>query len=165
MKAALARSVITPALPAFLAGYGDRRDPATAVHDDLEAHVLVVEVDGARAALVTLDLLVLSRDIADPIRARVGEIVGCGPDAVLTSCCHVHAGPSALRGTEAIGWPVPEGYGEFLADARRRSCTRRPARTGHRARSRASSCPMVSRSIAADTRSRRRPLCSCSTRL
>ena len=57
----------------------------------------------------------LSRDIADPIRARVGEIVGCGPDAVLTSCCHVHAGPSALRGTEAIGWPVPEGYGEFLA--------------------------------------------------
>ena len=114
MRAGLGRAVITPELPVFLAGYGDRHDPATTVHDDLMAHVLVVEVDGARAALVTLDLLVLSRDFSEPIRARVAEIVGCGSDAVLTSCCHVHAGPSALTGTDAIGWPVPDGFREHL---------------------------------------------------
>jgi neutral ceramidase len=116
MRAGLGRAVITPSLPVYLAGYGDRRDPATTVHDDLEVHVLVIEVEGRRAALVTLDLLAMSRDCSDPIRSCVGEVVGCDPDAVLTSCCHVHAGPSALTGTEATGWPVPTGYAAFLVD-------------------------------------------------
>ena len=48
MRAGLATSVITPELPVYLAGYGDRRDPATTVRDDLEVRVLVAR-DGRRA--------------------------------------------------------------------------------------------------------------------
>src|SRR5262245_25611436 len=114
MRAGLGTAVITPELPAFLAGYGDRREPANAVHEDLEANVLVVDDGAARIALVTCDLLVMSRDVSDRIRAAVAGVVGVAMEAVLTSCTHVHAGPSALTGTEAIGWPVPDGYRDFL---------------------------------------------------
>jgi hypothetical protein len=123
MRAGFGRAVITPDVPVFLAGYGDRRDPANAVHDELEVRVLVVEADDIRAALVTFDLLVMSRDFADPIRAAVADVIDTTPAAVLTSCTHVHAGPSALTGTDAIGWPVPDRLRDRLvasaADAAR----------------------------------------------
>ena len=43
-------------------------------------------------------------------------ILGIAPEAVLTSCTHVHTGPSALTGTDAIGWPVPDGLHGRLVD-------------------------------------------------
>jgi hypothetical protein len=114
MWAGLATRVITPELPVYLAGYGDRRDPATTIHDDLEARVLVLDAGDARACLVSCDLLAMTRDFSDPIRRAVAEVVDVDADHVLTSCTHVHAGPSALTGTDAIGWPVPDGYRERL---------------------------------------------------
>jgi hypothetical protein len=56
----------------------------------------------------------MSRDVADPIRAAVARAVDADVEHVLTSCTHVHAGPSTLTGTDAIGWPVPVGYREQL---------------------------------------------------
>jgi hypothetical protein len=114
MRAGYATTVITPPVPVFLAGYGDRTGPAAAVHDDLEVRVLVYETGGGRCCLVTCDLLALSRDFADPVRAAVARAVDADVDHVVTSCTHVHAGPSTLTGTDAIGWPVPEGYRELL---------------------------------------------------
>ena len=49
----------------------------------------------------------MTRDTSDPIRAAVADVLDAPAAAVLTSCTHVHAGPSALTGTDAIGWPVP----------------------------------------------------------
>jgi hypothetical protein len=114
MRAGFATTVITPELPVYLAGYGDRHDPATTVHEDLEARVLVYETAGGRCCLITCDLLAMSRDFSDPIRAAVAEAIGTDSERVVTSCTHVHAGPSTLTGTDAIGWPVPRGYREYL---------------------------------------------------
>jgi hypothetical protein len=111
--------VITPALPVHLAGYGDRRGPATDVHDDLLTCVLVLDDEGARVALVTCDLLALSTDWSDAVRDAVAAVVappGSPRAAVVTSCTHVHAGPSTLTGTDAIGWPVPREYRAVLTD-------------------------------------------------
>ena len=58
----------------------------------------------------------MTRDTSDPIREAVAGILGIAPEAVLTSCTHVHAGPSALTGTDAIGWPVPDGLRGRLVD-------------------------------------------------
>ena len=116
MRAALTSTSITPPLPVHLAGYGDRHDPATGVHDDLEARILMIETSGARCCLVTCDLLAMSRDFSDPIRQAVAAIVGTTTERVLTACTHVHAGPSTLTGTDAIGWPVPTGYREQLVE-------------------------------------------------
>ena len=114
MRAGFGTSIITPELPVHLAGYGDRTSPAESVHDDLEARVIVCEDDQTRVALVTCDLLAMTRDFSDPIRVAVAEIVETDVEHVLTSCTHVHAGPSTLTGTDAIGWPVPAGYRELL---------------------------------------------------
>jgi hypothetical protein len=115
MHAGLATAVITPPTPVHLAGYGDRHEPATVVHDDLETCVLIVETEATRACLVTCDLLALSRDFADVVRGAAADAAGTTTDLVLPSCTHVHAGPSTLTGTDAIGWPVPDGYRERLA--------------------------------------------------
>jgi hypothetical protein len=116
MRVGFANAVITPELPVYLAGYGDRRDPATSVHDDLELRIIVVEDGDTRAALVTCDLLAMTRDCSDAIRAAVADALDAPAAAVLTSCTHIHAGPSALAGTDAIGWPVPEGLRAQLVD-------------------------------------------------
>jgi hypothetical protein len=116
MHAALTTTIITPRLPVRLAGYGDRHDPANAVHDDLEARVLVVEIAGMRCCLVTCDLLGMTRDFSEPVRQAVAGIVDAPIEAVLTSCTHVHAGPSTLTGSDAIGWPVPPGYRDTLVE-------------------------------------------------
>jgi hypothetical protein len=107
----------------YLAGYGDRREPTTSMYDDLQACVLVLDTDDTCACLVTCDLLAMTRDFSDPIRRAVAGALDVDIEHVLTSCTHVHAGPSTLTGTDAIGWPVPDGYREQLvqrvADAAR----------------------------------------------
>ena len=140
--------------------------PANAVHDDLEIRVLVLRRRQPRVALVTCDLLAMSRDFSDPIRAAVADVVGTTADAVLTSCTHVHAGPSTLTGTDAIGWPVPDGLHDRLVRRATHAADRALRRRclGGIAPS-ASTFRPTSRSIGADIRCRRQLRSWCSIRL
>lgn len=101
---------ITPPLPVHLAGFSGRAGPATEVHDDLEARVTLLSSGETTVCLVVCDLLGMSAEFADPVRAAVGEALGLPRDAVLTACVHTHAGPNALGGGERLGWPTPPGY-------------------------------------------------------
>ena len=117
LRVGFGRGVITPPLPVMLAGFDVRTDPATEVHDDLEARAIVFDAaDGARVCLVVCDLLGMTRTFADPVRDAVGEALGLPRAAVLTACTHTHAGPSTIRGTEWLGWRTPEGYLELLVE-------------------------------------------------
>lgn len=118
MRAGFGRAVITPPLPAALAGFSGRAGPATEVHDDLEARVvwLANGADGDAVCLVVCDLLGMSPSFADPIRAAVASELGLAQPAVLTACVHTHAGPNAMAGGEALGWTTPEGYRDLLVD-------------------------------------------------
>ena len=69
--------IITPPLPVQLAGFGDRHDPATSVHDDLEARAVYVAGDGVALCLVVCDLLGMSASYANPIRDAVGAARRC----------------------------------------------------------------------------------------
>jgi hypothetical protein len=108
--------VITPPLPVALAGFGDRAGPATEVRDDLEVRVFYATTDGVGLCLLVCDLLGMSPSFANPVRAAVGEALGLPTEAVLTSCIHTHAGPSAIAGSEALGWPTPAGYRDVLVN-------------------------------------------------
>ena len=112
--AGFGRAVITPPLPVQLAGFGDRHLPAESVHDDLEVRAVHLSSGATGLCLLVCDLLGMSAEYADPIRAAVGDALGLPREAVLTACTHTHAGPSVIRGAEALGWPTPEGYGETL---------------------------------------------------
>jgi neutral ceramidase len=116
LQAGFGAAVITPSVPCMLAGFGDRHEPATSVHDDLEARALVLTDGTDELCLIVCDLLGMSAEFADPVRAAVGAAFGLPRAAVLTACVHTHAGPSALAGAEALGWPTPDGYLDVLVD-------------------------------------------------
>ena len=108
------RGVITPPLPVALAGFSGRAGPATEVRDDLEVRALYARSATQGLCLLVCDLLGMTADFADPVRAAVGEALGLPREAVLTSCIHTHAGPNAMKGGEALGWETPPGYLEVL---------------------------------------------------
>ena len=114
LRAGVGVATITPPLPVHLAGYGDRQGVATTVHDDLEVRALVLDGGETTCCLCTFDLLGMTPNVSVPVRAAVAEVLDVAPDAVLPSCTHVHAGPSALAGSDAIGWPVPAGLTDLL---------------------------------------------------
>ncbi len=119
--------------PIWLAGYGDRRDPARVVHDDLEVRVMVARSDTVTVALVVCDLMAMSQDWANAIRSAVADELGVTVDRVLTSTVHTHAAPSTITGTEALGWNVPHEWRTDLvvaccSAARQASDSARPAR-------------------------------------
>lgn len=123
LHAGFGSGVITPPVPLRLAGFGDRVEPATQVHDDLEARVLVLGVGDGAVCLIVCDLLGMSAEFADPVRAAVGEVTGLPRERVLTACTHTHTGPNAMHGGELLGWATPEGYVDVLVDGCRAAAT------------------------------------------
>ena len=120
MKVGVGTAIITPdSMPVHLAGFGEPQ-VAHEVRDDLEVRAVYLEHDGNAACLLVCDLLGMTHHFADPIRAAVGHALGLERAAVLTSSVHTHAGPSAMKGTEQLGWFIPDGYGSLLVER----CTR-----------------------------------------
>lgn len=108
-KAGAAAEKITPAEPVFLAGYASRNKPFTGVAGELWAKALALEDEtGARAVLVTTDLIGLPAAVAEPVAARVG----LPRERILLSSSHTHAGPSL--GLE--GRPETVAYTKALQD-------------------------------------------------
>jgi len=89
LRAGAHKIPITPAEPAFLAGFSQNRR-STGIHDDLYARCLVVESNGMRLGIVALDLIGLFNDDVAEIRRR------CGIDGMIMACTHVHSGPDTL---------------------------------------------------------------------
>ena len=115
-EAGFASAVITPPVPVRLAGFSDRTEPATRVHDDLEVRAVWLS-DGTRSAcLLVLDLLGMSQEYSTPVRDAIAGDLGIDPEAVLTAATHTHNGPNAIRGGELLGWAIPEGYAELLVE-------------------------------------------------
>ncbi|HEY1830257.1 MAG TPA: hypothetical protein VGG38_08440 [Acidimicrobiales bacterium] len=135
VRAGFGQAVITPATPVMLAGFGDRVELATEVHDDLEVRALYLaggggDATGGAVCLIVCDLLGMSTSFADPIRRAVAGDLGLDPSHVLTACTHTHSGPSCIAGSEAIGWPTPTGYAEqLLAGCRTAAAEARHAAT------------------------------------
>lgn len=116
LVAGFGSAVITPELPVMLAGFGDRTEAATEVHDDLEVRALYfgAEDGTARLCLLVCDLLGMSPAYATPARQAVAGDLELPRHAVLTASTHTHSGPSCIAGSEAIGWPIPAGYRDVL---------------------------------------------------
>ena len=90
-----------PGLP--MDGYIARTEVSQGVHDPLMAQVLVLEQNDQRAAVVTLDVLAVTRSFADPLRQAIAEIVGTTADAVWICASHTHAGPAGIQDWFPVG--------------------------------------------------------------
>jgi hypothetical protein len=102
LRAGAASVKITPPVGTPMAGYYHAR-AAEGVHDDLYAKALVIEKDGARAALVALDLISTTRELVEAARREIEKTTGVRGDAVMISATHAHTGPVLRSGSSRDG--------------------------------------------------------------
>ncbi|MFN7922572.1 MAG: hypothetical protein U0Q16_20885 [Bryobacteraceae bacterium] len=83
---------ITPPAGIPMAGYYSVR-LAEGTLDDLHAKALVIELNGAKAAMVACDVVSLERDIVEQARKLAEERTGIPAAQILISATHSHTGP------------------------------------------------------------------------
>lgn len=93
-KAGVARTIITPKQPLWMAGYANRKHPSEGTRLELYAKALALEdATGKQAVLVTTDLLGLPKDVSDNIRQQLQVKFNLSKSQVLLNSSHTHSGP------------------------------------------------------------------------
>ncbi len=132
LLAGAAEADITPPFPVDLLGYVRRPLAARSAYAPLKATACVFRDDetGTTVVVIAADVVGLTTPMADRIRARVGELVGCDPAAVLLNSSHSHAAPwpgatiklggefDAWTETELRYWDsIPDRYASAALEA------------------------------------------------
>lgn len=103
-RVGMARVDITPVKAGWLAGYASRNKPAEGTTHSLWAKALVFEDQGGtRAAIVTTDLIGLTREISDAVGKRVAQKTGIAREQILLNSSHTHSGP-VVRGCAPLAY-------------------------------------------------------------
>src|SRR5689334_3120865 len=92
LKVGSAAVVITPPIGTPLAGYYETRI-SEGVQDDLYAKAIVLECGGARAAMVSCDLISMPLTVAAEARRLIEKETGLKAEQVMISATHAHTGP------------------------------------------------------------------------
>src|SRR5688572_8864110 len=93
-RVGVARINISPELPIWLSGYAARNRPAPDKLDDLWAKAIVLEAPGGRrAALITIDLVGIDRELSRDVCRRIEERFKLPRAAIVLSVSHTHSGP------------------------------------------------------------------------
>lgn len=110
-----ARVDITPRRPVMLGGFGQRTEPATEVHDPVEAVALFVEQAGERVVLITADLIAVPGPLAAEVVAALAARTGIEAHRVCVAASHTHSGPVPFDPAGTA--PGVAEYGERLGAA------------------------------------------------
>jgi neutral ceramidase len=114
------------AIGAQLVGYANREGAAVAIHDPLFARTLVLEHDGERVAMCSVDLCFVNEDVVAATRDRIARVAGIPPERVFVSATHTHSGPG-----DDDRVCFPGGLDTLIAESVVAACERlRPARVG-----------------------------------
>lgn len=90
--AGFARRAITPKAPTYLAGYETPR-LSEGVRDELYVRAMVLGDGKATIAIVSIDLIWVSRSVVDAIRFRCSQELSLRPETILIATTHTHSGP------------------------------------------------------------------------
>jgi len=102
--AGTARTDLTPDWPVMLAGFGQRTEPATAVHDIIQGKALYLQNAGERMLVITTDLLSIPRQVGQPVAAAVAAATGMAVRQIMLCASHTHSAPNpGYAGDDAIG--------------------------------------------------------------
>ena len=104
-KAGVARAVITPTTPMWMAGYATRDRPAQGKLHDLWAKAIVLEdASGKRVVLITLDVCGIDRKLSNAIRDRLQADHNLARDAIAIAVSHTHSGPTVGDNLRAMNF-------------------------------------------------------------
>ena len=92
-----AKRDVTPPPGLRMAGYGGRDEPAVGTHLPLWARASVCADGDVRAALVSVDVVGISRESTNGIREAVRAETGIPADHVLIATTHTHSGPVTTK--------------------------------------------------------------------
>jgi hypothetical protein len=93
-RAGVARAVITPGEPMWLAGYASRDHVSEGTLVDLWVKVLAIQdAKGMKAVLITSDLLGYPRKMSEYIRNQIAVKYGLTRSQIILGCSHTHTGP------------------------------------------------------------------------
>ena len=93
-KAGAASVDITPELPMWMSGYGNRNRPGDKVDHPIHAKALALEdARGQSIVIVTLDILGLPRLVRQAVEKKVAAQFGLKPAQLLLNASHTHTGP------------------------------------------------------------------------
>ncbi|MBL9133403.1 MAG: neutral/alkaline non-lysosomal ceramidase N-terminal domain-containing protein, partial [Verrucomicrobiaceae bacterium] len=102
-KAGAASAKITPEKSMWMAGYAARTKPSEGVELDLFAKAFVLtDEQGARFALITMDLIGVPRNLRLAVAERVQKEHGIPPANLAINASHTHSGPE-LRTSRIFG--------------------------------------------------------------
>ncbi|MCX7919390.1 MAG: neutral/alkaline non-lysosomal ceramidase N-terminal domain-containing protein [bacterium] len=94
--AGVAKTDITPPVGIELTGYIGRQQPSVGIHDPLFAKAIVLADGNTKLALVSCDLLALSRESVAAIRQAVNHQSQIPLQNILIACTHTHSGPATV---------------------------------------------------------------------
>jgi predicted neutral ceramidase superfamily lipid hydrolase len=89
---------------------------STAVHDDLHARAIVVDDGSTRAAIVSCDLIGVSRQLGRVVREIASTATGLPPAQIMVAATHTHMGPAILL-PDPSDPPVADELAQRIADA------------------------------------------------
>ena len=93
-KAGVARVIITPERPQWMAGYGDRDRPSEGKIVDIWAKALAIQDEnGKQSVLVTADLVGIPKRLSDHIRDQVKIKYNLSRSQIAINTSHTHTGP------------------------------------------------------------------------
>lgn len=115
-KAGLAKVVITPDQPVWMAGYAARNKPSQGKAHELYAKALAItDARGNRAVLVTTDVLGLPRALTNEISEHANKSYGLKREQILFNSSHTHTGP-VLAGSLAGAYELDQTQSAAVAD-------------------------------------------------
>jgi len=94
LRAGAAKVDISPEVGIQIAGDIGRRRPCTGVKEPIYARALVLEEDGARFCILSINVLAIDNPCSDEIRRRAEEQFGLAPETVMVHITQNHATPS-----------------------------------------------------------------------
>lgn len=107
-QAGVARAVITPTMPMWMAGYGNRTRPAEGTLHDLWIRVLALrDAEGHTGIVLCSDTLGISQSIYNNTCTSLKAKFGLEPDQIMLHSTHTHCGP-VLRGALHDIYPLDE---------------------------------------------------------
>jgi hypothetical protein len=102
LRAGFTEVDITPPVGLEMAGFGPFLErKGTTVHDPLQAHVAVLELNGERLAIVGCDLLAVDPAMVAEIREEIGQRIGLPGSRILIAATHTHSAPAVVK---LVGW-------------------------------------------------------------
>lgn len=122
-KAGVARAVITPETPVWLAGYGTKRAPEGKIHDLWMKALALDDGEGNRVVMITSDFQGVPKIMSDRVFAQLAQKHGLQRQHIMFTFSHNHCGPRL--GDDLIDYyPVEAAQEQLVSEYTDRMVTR-----------------------------------------